>query len=224
MPLKAQGPGPTKGVAFVPPRLVPMIALTPQLIPSRSMKTSVAKMGPLGRFSRHACTTWASRLEQVKAFTLREGHCRIPQVYAKNPDLGKWAKRQRYHYQRFIKKVAGKCHLTDERVAALDEVGFCWGIHIETWEEMYQQLVRFVQVSGHARVPTAESGKHKVLGIWVKKQRRIFQTGLKEGAKHRMDVERFHRLDALGFDWQLSRSPERERKLKKEGKMEANPK
>jgi Helicase associated domain len=159
------------------------------------------KMGRLGRFSRGACGRWIQRLDQVNAFIARHGHCRIPQVYPEDPDLGQWAKRQRYQYKLFTKEVAGKCSMTRERIAVLGELGFCWDVVKETWDEMYQELVQYVQAFGNTNVPT-RMGQYALLGKWVNRQRKNFQKRGRGGEKQKtMTLENFQRLDALGFEW-----------------------
>ena len=153
-----------------------------------------------GKFSNIACSKWVHRLTQVKAFTARHGHCRIPQVYLDDPDLGKWAKRQRFQYKRYMKEVAGKSSMTKERIAVLEDFGFCWDIQKELWEEMYIQLVRYVRIHGDTKVPK-NTKEHFHLGIWVNRQRRTFQTMGVGGEKNQLSMERFQQLDAIGFDW-----------------------
>jgi hypothetical protein len=56
------------------------------------------------------------RLEQLQRFKRMHGHVDVPQRYARFPGLGRWVGEQRASYW------AGR--LTDDRVAALAELGF----------------------------------------------------------------------------------------------------
>jgi hypothetical protein len=166
----------------------------------REEKPVLSKLKFQGKFSSENCARWIDRLAQVKAFAKRFGHCRIPQVFPEDPDLGRWAKRQRYQYKLFMNEVPGKSTTSKERIAVLDELGFCWDIQEEQWEDMYVQLVRYVRTYGDTKVPT-NKGKHKVLGAWVNRQRKIFQRAGTGTGKTSLSAERFRRLDAIGFDW-----------------------
>lgn len=57
-------------------------------------------------------------LEKVKAFVKKEGHCRIPQRYPADPQLGRWVKNRR------SEKKHGT--LDKDREKSLNEVGFEW--------------------------------------------------------------------------------------------------
>jgi hypothetical protein len=151
------------------------------------------------RFSNGHCSKWLLRLSQVQTFTQRYGHCRIPQIYPEDPDLGLWAKRQRFHYKRYMKQVPGKSSMTKERIAILEDLGFCWDLQQEQWEEMYLQLVRYVVTKGDANVEG-----NNVLAMWCKRQRRIFESKGIGNGKNCLGIERFQRLDAVGFDWYSS--------------------
>lgn len=65
-----------------------------------------------------------------------------------------------------------------------------WDSQEEGWLEQYDALVAFIRRHGHAKVAKRE----KSLGRWVCSQR----TRINQG---KMTMERFMKLDAVGFVW-----------------------
>lgn len=66
---------------------------------------------------------WYARFETLKAFSLANGHCGIPSKFD-DGSLNVWIKHQRRQYLLF--KKGDKSTMTDERIAALDSIGFDW--------------------------------------------------------------------------------------------------
>lgn len=58
-----------------------------------------------------------------------------------------------------------------ERICKLNAVGFEWELqkdtYVESWENRYNQLLKFKVINGHCRVPKS-SGDNPQLGQWVK--------------------------------------------------------
>ena len=82
--------------------------------------------------------------------------------------LGRWVKRQRYHYKR--KQIGKHNNLTDEREQALTDLGLEWDIRGMAWEDKMMELREFVKEHGHANVPVLYK-KNRQLGLWLKRQR-----------------------------------------------------
>ena len=80
--------------------------------------------------------------------------------------------------------------MTKDRIAALENLGFCWDAQQESWDEQFEALVAYVRKHGHAKVAKRE----RSLGRWVCSQR----TRVSQG---KMTLERFVRLEAIGFVW-----------------------
>ncbi|KAG7353685.1 helicase domain protein [Nitzschia inconspicua] len=66
---------------------------------------------------------WHARFETLKAFRLANGHCGIPAKY-EDGSLNVWIKHQRRQYLLFIN--GEKSTMTEERIAALNSIGFNW--------------------------------------------------------------------------------------------------
>lgn len=61
---------------------------------------------------------WSEKLEQLRQFKERTGHCRVPHYWSENPTLARWV-----NIQREKKK---KNQLEPERLEQLEELGFDW--------------------------------------------------------------------------------------------------
>jgi len=61
---------------------------------------------------------WEALFQSLVVFKENQGHCRVPQRWSENPELGRWVSTQRGVYKK------GK--LSAERVARLEALGFVW--------------------------------------------------------------------------------------------------
>lgn len=68
--------------------------------------------------------TWLERLRQLKSYKDRHGDCLVPTHWAVNPKLGTWVNHQRRQYKKF--QEGKPCHITEERITQLEEIGFVW--------------------------------------------------------------------------------------------------
>ncbi|KAG7372902.1 helicase domain protein [Nitzschia inconspicua] len=66
---------------------------------------------------------WYERFETLKAFYLAHGHCGIPAKF-EDGSLNVWMKHQRRQYVVFMNEK--KSTMTEERIAALNSIGFNW--------------------------------------------------------------------------------------------------
>ena len=68
--------------------------------------------------------TWLERFRELEAFKDSQGHCLVSTNYTENPRLGTWVHHQRRQYKKF--KDGSSCHITEERIRALEGLGFVW--------------------------------------------------------------------------------------------------
>mmetsp|Transcript_34724 Transcript_34724/g.42461 ORF Transcript_34724/g.42461 Transcript_34724/m.42461 type:complete len:333 (-) Transcript_34724:94-1092(-) len=144
---------------------------------------------------------WMEQYERLKEFQAREGHCRVPQKYKKDPTLGRWVMSQRLHYKRLKQ---GKSRMPEERVKALDDIGFTWdvvGAKSEVWMRHFNSLLEFKKQEGHCRVPRSHFDD-QALANWVNFQRKQYNY-MKLGKPSLMTNERVKLLDSIGFTWNV---------------------
>ena len=136
-------------------------------------------------------------MKDLRTFRKDHGHCHVPLNHPKYPKLGLWVKEQRRHYT--LMKQGKQSHMTDDRIAELDTIGFCWDTHEATWLERLRELTEFRESHGSCVVPTSFSENPK-LGTWVHHQRRQYKK-FKEGLPCHITEERIRALESLGFVW-----------------------
>ena len=66
-------------------------------------------------------TKWQQRFQELVEFNKKHGHMKVP-LDKKNKQLGQWVKHQKYQYRK--KSLGKESFITDERVAALEKIGF----------------------------------------------------------------------------------------------------
>jgi len=67
---------------------------------------------------------WSERLEELKAFKKEHRHCNVPSRYKPNHQLAIWVKRQRRQWKNKLDHLPN-C-MTDDRLLALEVIGFVW--------------------------------------------------------------------------------------------------
>ena len=133
--------------------------------------------------------TWDENFALLKSFKAEYGHCRVPQIYKYDLQLGRWVASQRANYK--------KASLSSERISLLESLGFDWGKTIDpsnkrTWDENFSLLEAFKVEHGHCRVPVGD----ETLGRWIKRQRSYFTRG-------KLLPERIKKLVDIGFLWKI---------------------
>jgi len=131
-----------------------------------------------GRYKREA---WDIMFERLLEYKSRHGDCIVPQDYKEIPKLGNWVQKQRT-----LKKSG---ILSEDRVQRLDAVGFVWTMQ-ESWDTMYQRLVRYKLKHGDCSVPKHYAEDPK-LGRWVRVQRM---------RRKILTEDRTKRLKQIGFE------------------------
>ena len=117
-------------------------------------------------FSPHLhADRWVHNYEKLCSFYSRFGHFSVSPKDPEYEELSRWVKNQR-----FLKRRA---KLPEERVAALEEIGFIWSGERARWTQYYNQLEQFHAEHGHTRVPA----KFRGLYHWSKTQREALRDG-----------------------------------------------
>jgi hypothetical protein len=151
------------------------------------------------KFRAYQAENWTEKFEELIEFRNQYGHCLVPNAFPDNAALAQWVKRQRYQYK--LKKEAKRSTMSDERIGALEEIGFVWDSHSAVWEERLNELKLYKTMKGDCNVPS-RFGQNRQLAVWVKRQRRQYKF-VCEGKASSMTQERISKLMAVGFEWDL---------------------
>jgi hypothetical protein len=122
---------------------------------------------------------WNEMYEQLAAYHSENGHSNIPTTH-ENQKLYRWCAVQRR-----------EAHLTLERKALLDKLGFQWRKMEGKWDEFFAKLLAYKNEHGNVSVV---HGADKSLTRWISAQRRKKQQGL-------LSAERIEKLEQIGFVW-----------------------
>lgn len=144
-------------------------------------------------------TSWDRKFDELLDFKKQHGHCRVPQHYAPNPQLGTFVNKQRQEHK---KLEDGKTSaLTDERLERLESIGFDWAKRKGQvgWDTKYEELLQYKAKFGNCHVPT-KFKENTALGRWVSQQRAEYKKFCK-GEKSSLTTERIIRLNSIGFAW-----------------------
>jgi hypothetical protein len=144
--------------------------------------------------------TWEERMEQLQKYKEEHGHVRVPKSHS---ELGVFVNRQRYEWSKW--QDGRPSTMTEERIKDLQQLNFvfCAGrkmAHVDyknkkSWDERYDDLLRFKEEYGHAVVPQSYPG----LGEWVHTQRMYYKKLKKTGKKTPLTSERVMKLADIGF-------------------------
>jgi hypothetical protein len=172
----------------------------PSDIRSSSPSISPVSQAQSTRFKPFHERKWNEQLEELRDFKRKYGNCLVPHTFDENPHLARWVKRQRRQYKLMIEGNAAST-MTQERAEILTKEGFIWDSHEVVWMERYNQLVSFMSIHGHCRVPM-QSSEFPQLFSWIKCQRRQYKL-FKEGKPSSLSHERMRLLNSIGFTWEV---------------------
>lgn len=151
---------------------------------------------------------WDEIYEELKDFKTKNGHC-IPPVQPATK-LRHWVDKIRTEYKKL--RAGSSSALTAQRLQKLNDIDFQFERKIKprTWEERYEELVRFKENFGHCRVPRLfNQPTYEGLGKWVADQRMKYNYML-QGKKSNMTPERAQKLSDLGMVWAVFKLPPKE--------------
>jgi len=134
---------------------------------------------------------WTARYRELVDYREKNGNTQVPTSF---PVLGVWVGTQRKQYR--LKQKGKYSHMTDERMAMLNSIGFVW--EVNTWNEKFEELKQFHAEHGHFLVPTEFPNKQ--LRPWISTQRSHFRFK-QENKASQMTDERIQLLNSIGFPW-----------------------
>lgn len=162
---------------------------------------------------------WEDGFQHLVEFAAREGHGRVRAGFVSSDgfQLGRWVQAQRRQRERAqvdeiieprgwsaSPEVGHTESLLDveinrERVARLESIpGWTWAPKQERWEIGFMELLEYVKVHGHAKVPLTHATPQGFwLGRWVATARRKM-------LRNELSPERATKLDSVpGWSWKV---------------------
>jgi hypothetical protein len=142
---------------------------------------------------------WDKNYDALIAYRDKFGDCNVPKNKENYESLWLWVFTQRRQYSN--KKCGKQSSITDERIKALDDIGFIWSIFEETWSQRYYELISYKKYHGDCMVPSAFSSNPQ-LAKWVDMQRTQYRH-LRLGKPSLLTDERISSLEEIGFVWNV---------------------
>eukprot|EP00532_Pseudo-nitzschia_australis_P019147 CAMPEP_0168303260 /NCGR_PEP_ID=MMETSP0142_2-20121227/42100_1 /TAXON_ID=44445 /ORGANISM="Pseudo-nitzschia australis, Strain 10249 10 AB" /LENGTH=387 /DNA_ID=CAMNT_0008254103 /DNA_START=208 /DNA_END=1371 /DNA_ORIENTATION=+ len=179
------------------PSTTPSITMENNTRKRKEMELPLPKPPSKVRFRSHQAESWMEKYGELLDFRLYNRHCLVPNQFPQNPPLAEWVKRQRYQYK--LKGLGKHSSMTDDRVIALEKLGFVWNSHDAVWEERLKELKKYKSIYSNTNVPSKYE-QNPQLAIWVKRQRRQYKF-LAGGKQSTMTPYRVEKLREIDFSW-----------------------
>ncbi|EFJ46741.1 hypothetical protein VOLCADRAFT_92838 [Volvox carteri f. nagariensis] len=129
---------------------------------------------------------WSSRLAQLSEYAARHGDTCVGFRDGDDPELSRWATKQRADWRRGRLEV--------ERLEQLSALGFHFDADEAEWCRWFSELASFSASTGHASPMPLVTGCDMYLINWCSVQRIARRSRV-------LSESRIQRLDELGFDW-----------------------
>lgn len=100
---------------------------------------------------------WQNQFNKLCLFYSEHKHYNVPISYIKDPEFGRWVRRQR----------ATKEEMLEERKQQLDAINFSWNVREEIWETYYKRVNNYIYK--HKEQPSYSSNYE--LYSWIKRQK-----------------------------------------------------
>mmetsp|Transcript_2980 Transcript_2980/g.4850 ORF Transcript_2980/g.4850 Transcript_2980/m.4850 type:complete len:508 (+) Transcript_2980:105-1628(+) len=143
--------------------------------------------------------SWEERIGECRKHHAQHGNIRFP---AENQAMRTWICRVRGDYRLF--KEGSPSNITQEKIDTMNGLGMIWDTGFafgpmlhqrrKTWDQRFEDLLKFIRENGHSVVPQATPG----LGKWVHTQRMEYKS-LQQGKETLMTSEKALKLVSIGF-------------------------
>ena len=137
-------------------------------------------------------TPFFDRVDELKAYKDEHGHLKLN--HKKDKSLYDFC-----YNVRQSRKRKGSYTLDDNRIAALDAIGFKWGkSSLEKFIDQVDELKAYKERHGHLNVHHLEDRSLYMFCYHVRQARRVPKC-----TRTKLTEDRVAALDAIGFDWKL---------------------
>jgi hypothetical protein len=139
----------------------------------------IAQLDALGFLWEPFATLWNEMFTELAAYKEANGDCNVSQS---NGSLGIWCNTQR--------RLRKQGNLSQEQMAQLDALGFCWDPRDTLWDKKIIELMAYKKVNGHCNASHGDGS----LWSWCRNLRNRYKRGT-------LSADQLAQLGALGFCW-----------------------
>lgn len=140
---------------------------------------------------------WWEKYAQLCEYKEQYGDCNVPQRYSENLSLGLFVYNNRMMFKNLL---AGEySSLTEDRIDALEEIGFCWDNQQYRWFSKLEDLKRYKAQYGNCDVPRRYDAD-LALAWWVQCNRLEYKQ-FQMGRPSTLSSSRIKLLEDIGFNW-----------------------
>ncbi len=167
---------------------------------------------PLVPSAKRGDRLFDKRLEELKAFKAKYGHCDVLHSSNHYPDhrsLALWCKNIRNAWRKINNNENPRRRLTEHHIQRLNDIGFKWnlklGVSDHIFAERFKELMQFKVAYGHCNVENVDDVKYRTtLLTWCKTIKLTYQKIRKnENTKNRLTQQQIQSLTDIGFEWDL---------------------
>ena len=148
-----------------------------------------------------------NRLEDLKAYKTKHGHCNVSQSEEKYKSLGKWCSDVRRSRRKLDNNEKPNINLSNDQIKSLTQMGFVWNLNKKIpFNNRLEDLKAYKTQHGHCNVSTSEE-KYKSLGNWcihVRTSRRKMDNNEKPHVN--LSNDQIKILTEMGFAWNLKKN------------------
>lgn len=127
-------------------------------------------------WNRSKGVSFEERVSAIKEYKKKYGTCNVA-LSGEYESL--------YHWVRTTRRNKKKGKLTEEQIAILDKIGFCWDVKEAVWLETFNILDKHIKEHGTLKMSSKISYYDKVT-IWLAKQRKYNEEGKLEEKRKNM--------------------------------------
>lgn len=139
---------------------------------------------------------WNEKINELKLYRRKYGHCEVPQEYEENLQLARWVMNQRTFYR--MNHEGMDTSLCENRIDQLEELDFVWDCRDKGWWAKFERLKDYQKMHGHLIIETSDFVNDD-LRQWLNEQRQFYKSTTK---RYRLNPKRIEALESLpGFRW-----------------------
>lgn len=164
--------------------------------PGNLSQEQIALLDKIGmRWGNARDVAWEKYFTAARQYYERQGNLLVRIDFEENGvALGRWIAQMRTYRKNGIQNT----YLTQQRIAALDELGMIWEVPDYLWEQNFAAAMAYHRAHGNLDVPCDHVENGIRLGAWLNNIR----AGQKsKNARTKLTEEQISRLNELGMNW-----------------------